>query len=65
MRRALRAKTKGTKRDGDFKERDSLLATAEILADHDLTSRLLKIKTTIKVDVARGRLLRTEDVFGK
>ncbi len=41
------------------------LATREILADRDLTDRLLALSKTIDDDVAAGRLLKTADVFGK
>jgi hypothetical protein len=46
------------------KERESILATLEILADRDLTDRLLQLSKTVDDDVAAGRLLRTADVFG-
>jgi hypothetical protein len=46
-------------------ERDSILATLEILADRDLTDRLLALSKTLDRDVAAGRLLTTADVFGK
>jgi hypothetical protein len=47
------------------KERESILATLEILADRELTDRLLKLSKTIDEDVAAGRLLTTADVFGE
>src|SRR5713226_7477011 len=47
------------------KERESILATLEILADRELTDRLLKLSQTIDEDVAAGRLLTTADVFGE
>lgn len=47
------------------KERDSIFATLEILADRDLTDRLLSLSKTIDRDVAAGRLLTTADVFGE
>jgi hypothetical protein len=47
------------------KERDSIIATLEILADRDLTDRLLNLSKTIDRDVAVGRLLTTADVFGE
>lgn len=47
------------------KERDSVFATLEILADRDLTDRLLSLSKTIDRDVAAGRLLTTADVFGE
>jgi len=46
-------------------ERESILATLEILSDRKLTDRLLKLSQTIDDDVAAGRLLTTADVFGK
>ena len=46
-------------------ERESILATLEILADRGLTDRLLALSKTIDDDVAAGRLLTTADVFGE
>lgn len=46
-------------------ERQSILATLEILADRELTDRLLNLSKTIDNDVAAGRLLTTADVFGE
>ncbi len=46
-------------------ERDSILATLEILADRSLTDRLLNLSKTIDSDFAAGRLLTTADVFGR
>jgi K+-sensing histidine kinase KdpD len=56
--------------DKDFldtlvKERESIIATLEILADRGLTDRLLRLSKTIDEDVAAGRLLTTADVFGE
>lgn len=56
--------------DKDFfdtlvKERDSIIATLEILADRGLTERLLNLSKTIDSDFAAGRLLTTADVFGE
>ena len=51
--------------DSLVKERESLLATLEILADRELTERLLSLSRTIDKDVAAGRLLTTADVFGR
>jgi K+-sensing histidine kinase KdpD len=48
-----------------LRERESILATLEILADRDLTDRLLNLSKTIDKDVAAGRLLTTADVFGE
>jgi hypothetical protein len=46
------------------RERDSIVATLEILSDRGLTDRLLSLSKTIDADVAAGRLLTTSDVFG-
>ncbi len=51
--------------DSLVSERESVLATLEILADRELTDRLLSLSKTIDRDVAAGRLLTTADVFGK
>lgn len=51
--------------DSLMKERESILATLEILADRDLTDRLLELSKSIDEDVAGGRLLTTADVFGR
>jgi len=52
--------------DSLVNERESILATLEILADRELTDRLLSLSKTIDDDdVAAGRLLKTADVFGK
>jgi PHD/YefM family antitoxin component YafN of YafNO toxin-antitoxin module len=51
--------------DSLMSERESILATLEILADRELTDRLLKLSKTVDQDLAAGRLLTTEDVFGK
>jgi PHD/YefM family antitoxin component YafN of YafNO toxin-antitoxin module len=51
--------------DSLVNERDSILATLEILADRELTDRLLSLSKTIDRDVEAGRLLTTADVFGK
>jgi hypothetical protein len=45
-------------------ERESILATLEILADRQLSNRLLTLSKTLDNDVAAGRLLTTADVFG-
>jgi PHD/YefM family antitoxin component YafN of YafNO toxin-antitoxin module len=47
------------------KERESIIATLDILADRELTDRLLRLSKTIEDDVAAGRLLTTADVFGE
>ena len=46
-------------------ERESILATLEVLADRELTSRLLKLAETIDEDVSAGRLHTMEEVFGE
>lgn len=51
--------------DSLMTERESILATLEILADRELTDRLLKLSKTLDADVAAGRLLTTADVFGE
>jgi hypothetical protein len=51
--------------DSLLSERESILATLEILADRELTDRLLTLSKEIDEDVAAGRLLTTADVFGK
>jgi hypothetical protein len=51
--------------DSLVKERESILATLEILTDRELTDRLLTLSRTIDADVAAGRLLTTADVFDK
>lgn len=51
--------------DALVNERESILATLEILADRKLTDRLLNLSKTIDDDVAAGRLLTTRDIFGK
>ena len=51
--------------DSLVSERESILATLEILADRELTDRLLALSKTIDDDVAAGRLLTTADVFGE
>jgi len=51
--------------DSLLRERESVLATLEILADRELTDRLLKLSRTLDDDVAVDRLLTAVDVFGK
>jgi hypothetical protein len=51
--------------DSLLNERESILATLEILTDRELTDRLLTLSKTIDQDVSAGRLLTTADVFGK
>jgi PHD/YefM family antitoxin component YafN of YafNO toxin-antitoxin module len=47
------------------RERESILATLEVLADRELTNRLLILAETIDEDVRAGRLHAMEEVFGK
>jgi prevent-host-death family protein len=51
--------------DSLVNERESILATLEILADRQLTDRLFSLSKTIDDDAAAGRLLTTADVFGQ
>jgi PHD/YefM family antitoxin component YafN of YafNO toxin-antitoxin module len=51
--------------DSLVKERESVMATLEVLADRELTDRLLGLSKTIDKAVAAGRLLTTADVFGQ
>jgi PHD/YefM family antitoxin component YafN of YafNO toxin-antitoxin module len=51
--------------DSLVSERESILATLEILADRELTDRLLRLSKSIDDDVSSGRLFTTTDVFGK
>ena len=51
--------------DSLLNQRESILATLEILADRELTDRLLNLSKTIGSDVRAGRLLKMADVFGK
>jgi hypothetical protein len=51
--------------DSLVKERESILATLEMMADRKFTDRLLKLSRTIDSDVRAGRLLKKADVFGK
>jgi len=51
--------------DSLVEEREAILATLEILADRELTDRLLALSKTIDKDLAAGRLLTTADVFDK
>jgi hypothetical protein len=48
-----------------MKEQDSVLATLEILADRELTERLIRLSKTIDDDVVAGWLLTTADVLEK
>jgi hypothetical protein len=48
-----------------MRERECILATLEVLADRQLTERLLKLAETIDRDVRAGRLHTMEEVFSK
>ena len=47
-----------------MRERESVLATLEILADRHLTTRLRKLAKRIDADVRAGKLHTMEQVFG-
>lgn len=51
--------------DSLLKEHDSIIATLEVLADRELTDRLLDLSKTVDESMAAGRLLTTADVFGE
>jgi hypothetical protein len=51
--------------DAILRERESILATLEILADRELTGRLLKLAESLDKDVRDGSLHSMEEVFGK
>jgi sugar-specific transcriptional regulator TrmB len=51
--------------DSLVEERESILATLEVLDDRELTDRLLTLSKSIDDDVAARSLLPTADVFGK
>jgi K+-sensing histidine kinase KdpD len=51
--------------DSLLADRESIMATLEILADRELTDRLLNLSKTLDHQVAAGRLLTTADVFGE
>jgi len=51
--------------DALLRERESLLATLEVLADRELTERLLKTSQTVDQDLKAGRLRTMQDVFGR
>jgi PHD/YefM family antitoxin component YafN of YafNO toxin-antitoxin module len=51
--------------DSVMRERESILATLEILADRDLTNRLLKLAETLDKDVRAGRLHTMDEVFAE
>jgi predicted dinucleotide-utilizing enzyme len=47
-----------------IRERQAILATVEVLADRELTERLLRIAQTVDDDVRAGRLKTMAEVFG-
>jgi len=47
-----------------MRERESIAATLEILADQEL-ARLMSLAKTIDADVKKGRLLTMEEVFAR
>jgi PHD/YefM family antitoxin component YafN of YafNO toxin-antitoxin module len=51
--------------DRMIREHESLLATLEVLANPELTERLLRLGKTIDDDVKAGRLHSMEEVFGE
>lgn len=67
LRRLLNSTPPWTPRmsGGLVKERESIIATLEILADRELADRLLRLSKPIDEDVAAGRLLTTADVFSE
>jgi hypothetical protein len=64
MRRAVKNSVDKEFSGSLVKERESILATLEVLVDRELTNRLLALSKIIDDDVAVGRLLTTSDVFG-
>jgi len=50
--------------DNLMRDLRSTMATLEILADRDLTERLLKVSKTLGEDLRAGRLYTMEEVFG-
>jgi|SRR4249920_240746 hypothetical protein len=50
--------------DNLVKERESIIATIEILADRKLTNRLVALAETIDSDVENNRLYSMDEVFG-
>jgi hypothetical protein len=51
--------------DSLLRERESILATLEVLADRKLTGRLLRISRKLDKDIKAGRLHTMEEVFGE
>ncbi len=50
--------------DNLVRERESILATLEVLADRKLTNRLIELSKTIDDDVQDNRLYSMDEVFG-
>lgn len=48
-----------------LREQESILATLEILADRELTERLLTLAQTIDADMENGKLIAFVDAFGQ
>ncbi len=51
--------------DGLMRERESIAATLEILADQELTARLMDLAKSIDADVKTSRLMTLEEVFSR
>lgn len=51
--------------DALLRERESLLATLEVLADRELADRLMSTAQTVDADLKAGRLRTMQDVFGR
>lgn len=51
--------------DQILRERASVMATLEILADRKLTDRLVRLARTIDEDIRAKRLYTMEEVFGQ
>jgi PHD/YefM family antitoxin component YafN of YafNO toxin-antitoxin module len=51
--------------DALMRERESILATLEVLADRELTTRLLKLAESLDEDANGHRLHSMEDIFGE
>ncbi len=51
--------------DNLIREQQSILATLEVLADRELTERLLRTAQTVEDDIRAGRLKTMEEVFGE
>jgi hypothetical protein len=48
-----------------MRERESILATLEVLADRELTTRLLKLAESLDEDVNARRLHTMEEVYSE